>query len=190
MIRLNTVKFSMNFAAKYKTPCLRGNSTTLIIGCLALLTIPSFSLAKTAKQDTTPYYFVADSVTYLSKAHTITYTGHVKVDQGDTHITGDKLVLDLTAGNKVVRMIDTGHPATYTTQLKNRPGIVHAKADKITYNQTQQMVYLDGHATVDQNHNTIRAEHIRYDKKNGVIHTHGTPQHSATHIVVMPSKHG
>jgi lipopolysaccharide transport protein LptA len=154
---------------------------------ITLLAFASIGVAKPTKQDTEPYYFVADSVTYLSKAHTITYIGHVKVDQGQTHITGNRLVLDLTASNKVTRMVDTGHPATYITQLKNRPGLVHAKADKITYDQIHQMVYLDGHAYVDQNHNTIRAAHIRYDKKNGVIHTRGTPHQTATHIMVMPT---
>jgi lipopolysaccharide transport protein LptA len=140
-----------------------------------------------AKPTAQPYYFVADHVTYLSKAHTITYTGHVKVDQGLTHITGDKLILKLTANNKVTEMIDVGDPATYTTQIAKRPGVVHAKANKITYKELTQMVYLDGHAYVDQNHNTIRAAHIRYNKKDGVIHTYGTPHHMATHITVMPS---
>jgi len=149
--------------------------------------VPIFSCltyAHSKNETDKPYYFVADRVTYVSKVHTITYAGHVKVDQGNTHITGHQLILDLTANNKIIRMIDTGHPATYTTQLNNHPGLVHAKARKITYNQRQQMVYLDGHAYVNQNHNTIRAAHIRYDKKNGVIHTRGTP----THIVVMPTK--
>lgn len=152
----------------------------------AALLLCCLSVSCCAKPAVAPYYFVADHVTYLSKARTITYTGHVKVDQGTTHITGDKLILTLAANNKIVAMRDTGHPATYTTQLKNRPGLVHAKADQITYQQLTQMVYLDGNAYVDQNHNTIRAAHIRYDKKNGVIHTHGSPQHMATHITVMP----
>ncbi len=158
---------------------------TILCGSLALCLVSIAASAKT-KPPVEPYYFVADSVTYLSKAHSITYTGHVKVDQGSTHITGHQLILELTASNKIIKMIDTGQPATYTTQLAKHPGIVYAKADTITYEQLKQMVYLDGHAFVDQNHNTIRAAHIRYDKQNGVIYTHGTPQHMATHITVMP----
>lgn len=155
--------------------------------CIALLIVSSICMAKPSKQDTAPYYFVSDSMTYRSKAHTITYIGHVKVDQGQTHITGDKLTLQLNTDNKIMRMIDSGTPAVYTGQSQNHPGVVTAKADNITYDQLHQLVYLDGHASVDQNHNTIRASHIRYDKKDGVIHTHGSPQHSATHITVMPN---
>ena len=165
------------------SPHNKHNLTTL----LTLSLMSTFVFAHSKKQNATPYYFVADSVTYLTKTHNITYKGHVKVDQGPTHITGDKLTLDLTAANKIIKMIDRGHPATYTTKLPKKPGLVHAKADKITYDQLSQMVYLDGHAWVDQNHNTIRATHIRYDKKNGVIHTNGSRQHTATHITVMPS---
>lgn len=161
------------------------NTRKLALTCILCL-VPMLLLAHTTKS-AAPYYFVADSVTYLSKAHSITYTGHVKVDQGQTHITGDQLSLYLTTTNKIIKMIDRGHPATYITQLPKKPGLVHARATRITYDQLNQMVYLDGNAVVEQNHNTIRAPHIRYDKKRGIIHTNGSKNHMATHITVMPT---
>ncbi len=153
----------------------------------SFLLLPSFTLANTQATPAIPYYFVADSVVYLSKAHKIIYTGHVKIDQGQTHITGDQLILNLTTDNKITQMVDTGRPATYTTVLAGHPGVLYARANRITYQQQQQIVYLDGNAFVDQNHNTIRAEHIRYDKQDGIVHTHGSPQNSSTYIVVQPN---
>lgn len=160
-----------------------------VITLLACLCIPLSLFATTSQKNhnQAPYYFVADTVTYLSKTHKLTYQGHVKVDQGLTHITGDHLTLLLTTNNKIIEMVDNGHPATYTTQLVSKPGIIHAKADTITYKAQQQLVYLDGHASVEQNHNTIHAAHIYYDKKNGVIHTRGDHHHQVTHITVMPN---
>lgn len=136
-----------------------------------------------------PYYFVSDSLVYQAKKHTITYIGHVKVDQGPTHLTGDKLVIDLTPTNQMKTLVDTGHPATYTTITQNHPGVIHAKADKITYHQITQMIYLDGHADVTKNNNRIRSPHITYDKTRGIVHTRGGPKKTQrTHIVVMPQE--
>ena len=110
-----------------------------LITLLTLLSLSPYLFAHSKKNNVAPYYFVADSVTYLSKAHRITYKGHVNVDQGATHITGDTLILNLNTANKIVKMIDCGHPATYTTKLPNKPGLIHAKADIIKWSTSTAM---------------------------------------------------
>ncbi len=157
--------------------------------CIASIALAySYTYADNKPKTNDPYYFVADTATYLSKAHQIAYEGHVKVDQGKTHLTGDKLVIHLTADNKVKSMIDSGNPATYLTNDPHHSGMIHAKANKITYNQQTDTVSLDGNAFVKQHGNSIKAAHITYNKTTGTLHTHGTKVEQTTHITVMPQK--
>lgn len=135
-----------------------------------------------------PYSFSSDSLTYDNKAHTLTYTGHVKIDQETTHISGDKLIIYLTAHNKMTLAVDTGHPATYTSASKTIANKLKATASTITYNPNKQLIYLDGHAFVTQNHNTISASHIIYDKARNIVYTHHSTEQPLTHIIVMPKK--
>lgn len=158
----------------------------LCIASITFLCCHTFADNTPKSQD--PYYFVADSVTYLSKAHQITYEGHVKVDQGKTHLTGDKLVIHLTTDNKVKSMVDSGNPATYLTNDLHHSGMIHAKADTITYNQQTDTISLDGNAQVTQHGNRIKAAHITYDKTTGTLRTHGSKAQQTTHITVMPQK--
>lgn len=137
-------------------------------------------------KSTEPYYFVADTVTYLSKEHQIKYEGHVQVDQGKTHLTGDKLVIYLTKDNKVKRMVDSGSPATYLANDPHHPGMIHAKADIITYDQQSDNVSLDGNASARQHGNSIKAAHITYNKRIGTLRTHGSKAQQTTHITVIP----
>ncbi len=135
----------------------------------------------------TPVYFVADSVTYSTKEHKIVYTGHVKVDQENTHITGNELTLLLTATNQVITMIDIGTPATYVTTQDNHPGVIHAQADRIVDDRVKKIVTLTGHASVEQNHNVITAALITYNQETGTVYTHGDEKDRMTHITVMPT---
>ncbi len=139
------------------------------------------------KAISTPVYFVADSVIYSTKEHKIIYTGHVKVDQGNTHITGDELTLLLTATNQVITMIDIGKPATYSTIQENHPGVIHTHADRIVDDRIKKIVTLTGHASVEQNHNTISAAVITYNQETGTVYTHGDDKDQMTHITVMPT---
>lgn len=135
-----------------------------------------------------PYYFSSDTLIYNSKAHTLILNGHVTIDQIATHITGTHLIAYLTPNNKLISAIDSGHPATYTSFDKTKATTLNAKANMITYNPTTQFIYLDGHAAVDQNHNTISASHIIYDKTHNIIHTRHSQKEHLTHIILMPQK--
>lgn len=135
-----------------------------------------------------PYYFSSNTLIYNSKAHTLVLNGHVTIDQIATHITGTHLIAYLTPNNKLISAIDSGHPATYTSLDKTNASTLNAKANKITYNPTTQFIYLDGNATVDQNHNTISASHIVYDKAHDIIHTRHSKKDPLTHITLIPQK--
>ena len=142
----------------------------------------------TIPQHQPPYYFSSDTLTYNSKEHTLTYTGHVKIDQVTTHITGDNLVVYLTPANKMKLAVDTGKQATYVSISKIAANTLHSRADTITDNPITHFIYLDGHAFVDQNHDTITAPHIVYDKLHNIALTHDSQQQPLTHIVIMPQK--
>ena len=134
------------------------------------------------------YHFSSDTLTYNSKAHTLTYTGHVKIDQITTHITGDNLIVYLTPTNKMKLAVDTGRQATYVSISKVAANTLHSRADTITDNPITHFIYLDGNAFVDQNHDTLAAPHIVYDKLHNTVLTHHSQQQPLTHIVIMPQK--
>lgn len=135
-----------------------------------------------------PYHFSSDTLTYHSKTQTLVYDGHVTIDQVAVHITGNHLVVYLTANNKVRLAVDTGSPATYTSINATNHTSLHAKANTITYNPTTQFIYLDGDASIDQNHNTISASHIIYDKARDIVRTQQSSTEPLTHLVIMPQK--
>ena len=155
----------------------------LLIASLALL----LSLSALATQALKPYYFSADTVTYQSKQHRVIYVGHVKVNQGTTHLTGDKLTVYLTPANQIIKFIDIGTPATYVGKNKTQANLVHAHAKTITYEARKKLLLLDKNAFVKQNYNTIHAGHIIYDRKTGVIHTRGGKRQPITHIILQPT---
>ena len=163
------------------------NQTKAFKFLLLFLALPVAAQTVHHSKKQQPVYFVSDTVTFNNSTHTVTYIGHVKVRQGHTHITGDKMVLHLSKTNKIIKMVDTGRPATYTAPMTNHPGMIHAEADTITNDALHNRILLDGHARVAQNHNTIRAAHISYDRTRGVLHTHGGVGHQLTHITVMPT---
>lgn len=151
---------------------------------LSTLFLSSYTLALPLKK--APYYFVSDALTYNSKSHTLTYTGHVKIDHGTTHLTGDKVILYTTTKNKLKEILAFGHPATYNGISQKDKRKVSANARKLIDMNIAQMIYLDGHAHLLRNRNTISAAHIIYDKNKDIAHTRGDHTQRQTHIVVMP----
>lgn len=118
------------------------------------------------------------------------YQGHVKIDQGFTHLQANQAFTTFDKYNKLIEARAKGttrlqaHVWTQTA-LKKPP--VHAYADEIWYYPARQLIELIGHASVHQEGNTFKAPLIRYDLKTQRVLTEAKGD-SRTHIVIKNGK--
>ncbi|MGH8161198.1 MAG: lipopolysaccharide transport periplasmic protein LptA, partial [Gammaproteobacteria bacterium] len=91
----------------------------------------------------------------------VTYTGHVVITHGPTIIHGAHAIV-YTQRQQLVKAVVTGSPTNFTYRPDTgRP--VHGVADKITYLANDNMVILEGHATLHRGKEVFRAAIVHYD---------------------------
>lgn len=109
-----------------------------------------------------PVDFMADDVSFNDNDGTTVYTGHVKMDQGSTHLTADKVVVYKDKQGNVNKTIATGH-AHYTTLPDNQKNPMDALGDTIEYYPQKQIAIIIGNGQVIQGMNSIQGPRIIYD---------------------------
>ncbi len=149
----------------------------VIISCgFAILATAAIALPTDSKER---LYIVADSTVYNYKAGINTFEGHVKVDQGSTHIIADRLVTKTNAQHKIEEAIAYGNadPAHFWTIPQPNELPLHAYAKVIRFYPLVSNVTLEQSVTVKQGDNRFHGELIHY---NNLEQT----------ITVPPSKNG
>ena len=133
--------------------------------CYPLLT---FALSG---DNTEKIYIVADSTLYNYKTGTNTFEGNVKVDQGTTHITADRLITKNNSQHKIQEAIAYGiqQPAHYWTLPKLNDPEMHAHAMIIKFYPIASNVTLEQKVTITQGENSFQGELILYNMQDQTI---------------------
>ncbi len=162
---------------------MRLNLAFLIIG---LLLAPIFAAALEEDQDK-PFNIIADSSIFNYKSGTDIYEGNVKVDQGTSHLTADRLVTQKNKQHKMISAIATGiHTlAEYSTVPKLGDPILMAKARIITFYPPTATVVLEQDVLVTQRENSFHGPRIIYNIKDQVVTAPASKEGRAT-ITIEP----
>lgn len=153
--RDNKYLFSVKTAALYSL-CL-----------LFLYSLSAFALPEDSKEKMT---IQADYSIYNFKTGLSTYKGHVKVDQGTTHLTAD-LLTTKSHHRQIQEATAYGQkqPAHYWTLPKPDDAIVNATAEVIHFYPSQSLVRLEKNVIIQQGENHLQGQLVLYDSKNQTI---------------------
>jgi lipopolysaccharide export system protein LptA len=118
-----------------------------------------------------PLHILSDTSVYNYKTGMNTFEGHVKVQQGTSFITADKLITKSDSTRKVREAIAYGllQPAHFwTTPAKNKPTI-HARAGIIKYFPIEGNLDMHQNAYVTQGENIFKGEAVTYNMHQEII---------------------
>ncbi|MDF0748903.1 lipopolysaccharide transport periplasmic protein LptA [Marinobacter sp. 71-i] len=102
-----------------------------------------------------------------------TYTGSVKMTQGDANLMADKVVL-YRDENGVSRIEATGTPARYRQPAMEGQGETDARALSITWSASDNRVTFEREAVIEQGGNLFRGDVIHYDSAERVVTAEGS----------------
>jgi lipopolysaccharide export system protein LptA len=110
-------------------------------------------------------YIVADSTIYNYKTGIRIFEGNVKVDQGTTHLTADRLVTKNNSDHNIQEAIayGLGQLAHYWTLPKIGEPEIHAHAKVIKFYPIESNVVLEQSVVVTQGENNFQGELILYN---------------------------
>lgn len=139
-----------------------------VITTLILFSISSFALDTDRNEK---LQIVADSGSYNFKTGVDVYEGHVRIDQGTTHVTADKLVTKKNNQHKIIEATAYGYDdlAHYWTIPKTGDVEMHARAKVIKYYPLQMNVTLEQDVRILQGQNNFRGELIHINNKDQTI---------------------
>jgi len=149
----------------------------------------SMSLFALPGDDQQTMHIDASTSTFNYKTGTNLYEGNVKIDQGTTHLTADRVVTMSNGHHKIEEAIAYGltQLAEYTTLQKPGDPVLHAKAKIIRFYPAKSLVYLEGDVTVTQGKNTFQGPVITYNMKDQVVVAPPSKTGRAT-IIIEPSQ--
>lgn len=138
---------------------------------LVILVVFSTSLWALETDSKEKLYIVSDSTIYNYKTGINIYEGHVKVDQGTSHITADKLITKNNSRHVMQEAIAYGYQelAHYWTIPKEGEKDVHAHAKVIKFYPITSNVTLEKNVIVTQGENSFKGELILYNKSDQTI---------------------
>ncbi len=139
--------------------------TALFFLCYTLL---AFALPEDNKAKV---YITADSTTYNYKTGVKIFEGNVKVDQGSTHLTADRLITKDNEHHQLKEAIAYGltNPAHYWTLPQIGDPEVHSHALIMKYYPLDSNVIFEQHVTVEQGENSFQGELILYNMKTQIV---------------------
>ncbi|QLH43197.1 MAG: lipopolysaccharide transport periplasmic protein LptA [Coxiellaceae bacterium] len=145
--------------------------------------MPSLGLVSDKTQTA---YIQADRAEYNQKIGISTYYGNVKIDQGSTHLRGDKMIVYNSSDHKTVsKIIAFGNLARYSTLPENQTVPMDAQAKTIEYYPTEDRIVLIGAAVATQGKNTVTGETIEYQMTKQMLIS-SPAKASRTVIVFQP----
>ena len=116
-------------------------------------------------------HITADSAIYNYKTGMKIFTGHVKVDQGTTHIEADKLITKNNSNHQVALAIAYGfqNKARYQTVPKKNDATLYAEAKTITFYPLTLNAILENQAKVTQKDDVFEGARIAYNNANQTV---------------------
>lgn len=118
-----------------------------------------------------PIHIISDSSTYNYKTGSTFYEGSVKVVQGTTTLTADRVVTTTNKQNKIEEVIAYGvnHLADYSTIIKKGSSLIHARAKIMRFYPIKSTLMLEGEVTVTQGENSFQGPLVIYNIKDQTI---------------------
>ncbi len=126
------------------------------------------------------------AATYDREHHLTVYEGNVQVEQGTSHLDGDKVTIYQSKDNSIIKMIANGKPAHYHTIPSPNKNQLFVEALQITYTPQEKIVLLEGAGQVKQEENLFTGPHIWYDMKNGIVHSITNNENERTVVIIQP----
>lgn len=157
-------------------------SILFLLGIMSGLWAPAAFAAKADRNQ--PIDVLANEKVTDFKQGTSIYTGHVVINQGSLHATGDKATLYLKDG-QLVRAVLDGKPATFQ-ELDEKGQLVKGSSDNADYLALQQKIILTGNAKLDRQGDTISSQRITYDMNAEVVKAGGKDGGERVHVVIQP----
>lgn len=110
-------------------------------------------------------HIVADSTIYNYKTGINIFEGHVKVDQGTTHITADKLTTKSNLRHDIQEIIAIGiqNQAHYWTTYHAGEADIHAQANTIKFYPIDSNIVLEQNVIMTQAANSFKGQMILYN---------------------------
>lgn len=151
---------------------------------LLLLSLPAVTYALPIDSQK-PMHIIANSSLINYKTGKNTYEGNVKVDQGSTHVTADRMTTKTGQKHKIEEVIAYGTTklAEYTSIPKEGDTVFHAKAKVIRFYPLASMVYLEGEAYAFQGENSFQGPIIIYNIKEQIVTAPASQNGHATILI-------
>ena len=96
-----------------------------------------------------------------------TYSGNVKITQGELKLTGDKVTL-IESNNEIERMTVIGNPARYNHVTEDGQ-TVEAESEKMVYTVSENKLVLTHNAKLKQPDHQVSSQKITYDTVKKII---------------------
>lgn len=152
--------------------------------CLLGFSSVAYSLSSDNQQ---PALMQADSGEHNFDKGIGHYRGHVIMDQGTTHVSGDRAIAYNDKNNKVTQIKVYGQPARYRTLTeRDKPELV-ATADLIIYYPQKRYAKLIGNAVVTQEGKTVRGPELLYWMQSQLVVAPPNKQGSVS-VVIPPDQ--
>jgi lipopolysaccharide transport protein LptA len=153
---------------------------------LMLFSPIAFSLPKDSEQ---PFSIVANTSVFNYKTGIDTYEGDVKIHQGATHLTADRLITQKNKQHKIILATAIGIKklAEYTTVPSAGDPLLYAKARIIKFYPVTSVVILEKDVIVTQKGNSFHGPLIIYNIKDQVVTAPASKDGRAT-IVIDPEQ--
>lgn len=151
-----------------------------------LLPIIPYALSSDSQQ---PMQIIADSTLINYKSGVNTYEGNVKINQGSTHLTADRLITKTNSQHKMEIATAYGLKklAEYTTIPKSGDQQFHAKAKIIRFYPPKSTIELENDVIVTQGENSFHGAMIIYNMKDQTV-TAPALKNGRTTIIIEPKQ--
>lgn len=110
-----------------------------------------------------PANFAADHVSFNDINKTTIYAGHVRMDQGATHLIADQVMVYKNQQGQMIKLVASGKPAHYSTLPDGQQKPLDAYGDRIDYYPLQRLAVITGNGYVTQAANSLNGPRIIYD---------------------------
>lgn len=136
-----------------------------------------------------PINISADSSFFNYKSGANLYEGDVKITQGTTTLTADRVETRNNAQRKIEKVTSYGlkKPAVYSTLPKEGDKLLIAKAKVITFLPAESKIILEGDVKVTQDENSFQGPIMIYNMKDQTVIAPPTKSGRAT-ITIEPDK--
>tara|TARA_Y100000991_G_C21850264_1_gene296313 strand:+ start:140 stop:691 length:552 start_codon:yes stop_codon:yes gene_type:complete len=146
---------------------LRTNSWAAFVAYLLLL---GSNVCAAASGDTpsSELTIEGDSAVFLQEQNTIEYVGNVIAFMDGMRISGDRILVEMTA-DRIKRITTTGAPASFWQEQNMAERDTTATANTIVYLPATSLLELSGSASLTQDGNAVSSARIRYNLALGQL---------------------